>query len=73
MWKLFITVVAMSDTGAISTNVIVVEYHNNRNDCVTVSKGIVGATDKVAHGHNFKIVTSAQCNGSDGPPRPPGW
>lgn len=68
MWKLFVTVIAMSDTGAVSTNVTITDY-NNKNDCFITSKGIVGIFDKEANGHHFRIITSAQCNG-DGPAAP---
>lgn len=70
MWKLFITVMALSDTGAVSTNVVVSDYNSQR-DCTVTAKGISGSIDRNVNGHNFKIITSAQCNGDGTAPPPP--
>ena len=70
MWKLFITVIAMSDTGAVSTNVAISDY-NSRDDCFVTAKGISGIIDKTANGHSFRIITNAQCNGDGLSIRPP--
>ena len=69
MWKLFITVIAMSDTGAVSTNVTVTDY-NSRGDCVETAKAISGKTSQTPpnNGHTFNIIVTAQCNGDAMPP-----
>jgi hypothetical protein len=69
VWKLFVTVIAMSDTGAVSTNIAISDY-NNHNDCVITAKGIAGRTEQIVGGRHFNIVVSAQCNG-DNPSPPP--
>jgi len=68
MWKMFITVIAMSDTGSVSTNVSVTDYAS-RNDCEKTAKEISGKTSQAVVGHNFNIIVTAQCNG-DAMPSP---
>jgi len=71
MWKIFITVIAMSDIGSVSTNVAVTDY-SSHSDCERTSKEISGKTTQTVGGHNFVIIVTAQCNGDLIPP-PPGY
>lgn len=70
MWKMFITVIAMSDTGAVSTNVAVTDYAS-RSDCEKTSSVINGKTTQTVQDHKFTIIVTAQCNGDAMPP--PGY
>jgi len=70
MWKIFITIIAMSDTGSVSTNVGVTDYAS-RNDCERTAKEISEKTSQNVAGHNFNVIVTAQCNGDAMPP--PGY
>lgn len=69
MWKMFITIIAMSDTGSVSTNIAITDY-NSRGDCELTAKVINGRTSQDVVGHKFNIVVTAQCVG-DAIPQPP--
>jgi hypothetical protein len=62
MWKLFVTVLAMSDTGAINTNVATTDFQS-RADCFSTAKEINGSTTQNANGHDFTIKVKAFCTG----------
>ena len=70
MWKMFITVIAMSDTGSVSTNVAITDYAS-RGDCERTAKEISGKTSQTVNEHKFNIIVTAQCNGDAMPP--PGY
>lgn len=67
MWKMFITIIALSDVGSVSTNVAITDYAS-RTDCEKTAKEISGKTTQTVQDHKFIIIVTAQCNSNVMPP-----
>jgi hypothetical protein len=70
MWKLFLAIIAMSDTGSVSSNVNVNTYASQV-DCMNTARVMTGRTVQTEGGHQFTVVVTAQCNRDLAQPMPP--
>lgn len=60
IWKLFVSVMAMSDTGSVSTAAVVTDYVDQPS-CMQAAADYGQGHDLVAYGHKVTIKVSATC------------
>lgn len=71
MWKLFATVLAMSDTGSIAVSSLATDFAD-RNACLTAARELFPAkTENSLQGRTVTIRTTAECRPDGGPLPPP--
>jgi hypothetical protein len=71
MWKLFATVLAMSDTGSVAVSSIATDFAN-RGACMAVANELFpGKIERSLQGHVVTIRTSAECRPDGSPIVPP--
>ncbi len=70
MWKLFISVLAMSDTGSLATTAIVTDYPSQQS-CSIAQREMTGPpVTRELNGHNLTIQTFTVCKPvADGAPQ----
>jgi hypothetical protein len=62
MWKLFIAILAISDTGNISSNLTVSDYANHT-DCLNTARAMSSRTVQTNGTNQVTVIVNAQCNG----------
>lgn len=72
MWKLFATVLAISDTGSVPVSSIATDFAD-RGACQAAARQLYPATmDRELQGHKISIRSAAECRqDGHGPPLPP--
>ncbi|WP_035691821.1 hypothetical protein [Bradyrhizobium elkanii] len=70
MWKLFATVLALTDTGSVSITSIATDFAN-REACKAAARDLYPPIiERELQGHRLSIRAAAECR-TDGPPPPP--
>ena len=72
MFKLFVTIVAISSGGSVSTSLVVTDY-NDGGSCKALERSINEApasTLPSGSGYSAQITMKARCTADGGPPRP---
>jgi hypothetical protein len=71
MWKLFATVLVMSDTGSVAVSSIATDFAN-RAACMAVAHELYPAKiEQTLQGHVVTVRTSAECRPDGSPIVPP--
>ncbi|WP_028164101.1 hypothetical protein [Bradyrhizobium elkanii] len=70
MWKLFATVLALTDTGSVSVSSVVTDFAN-REACKAAARDLYPSViERELQGHKISIRAAAECR-PDGPPSSP--
>ncbi len=69
MWKLFISVLAMSDTGSVATTAIVTDYPTQQSCMIARNDFNAAPINRVLNGHKVTIQANALCKPVEGEPQ----